>query len=140
MLAHRSKRCAVGRAVLVLVWVAWAFSARGAAQQLLPAAIEQPHAQIAALAERLGVQLLAANKKKPFILDLTLPNDVPCPLGACLDDQLSESLAQSHPELQVIPRRRSRSARVLERLSHDKPQEYRLIEKRSPSLGAERLV
>ncbi len=92
------------------MWVAWAFSARGAAQQLLPAAIEQPHAQIAALAERLGVQLLAANKKKPFILDLTLPNDVPCPLGAWLADKLSESLAQSHPELEVIPRSRWSSA------------------------------
>jgi TonB family protein len=140
MQAHRAKRCAVGRAVLVLVWVAWAFSARGAAQQLLPAAIEQPHAQIAALAERLGVQLLAANKKKPFILDLTLPNDVACPLGAWLADKLSESLAQSHPELEVIPRSRWSSARVPAEFAHDQNQEYVLNEKRAQSLGAEVLV
>jgi hypothetical protein len=62
--------------------MAWALCVPGNAQQLLPAATEQPRAQIAALAERLGVQILAADKKKPFILGLTLPNEPECPLGA----------------------------------------------------------
>src|SRR5260370_3812760 len=112
MLARRSKRCAVGRAFFVLGWIASVFCARGIAQQLLPAATERPNAQITALAERLGSQLLAANKKKPFILDLTLPNEIPCPLGAWLADRVSESLAQAYPELEVIPRSRWSSPRV----------------------------
>jgi TonB family protein len=130
----------VGRAVLVLVWMAWAFCVPGTAQQLLPAATEQPRGQIAALAERLGVQLLAANKKKPFILDLTLPNDLPCPLGAWLADKISESLTQTHPELEVIPRSRWSSARAPAEFAHDKNQEYVQDEQRAQSLGAEVLV
>jgi TonB family protein len=130
----------VGRAFLVLGWMASAFCARGAAQQLLPAATEQPNAQIAALAERLGVQLLAANKKKPFILDLALPNGFPCPLGAWLADKLSESLAQSHPELEVISRSRWSSAHAPAEFAHDQNQEYNQNEQRAQSLGAEVLV
>src|SRR5712664_320637 len=140
MLAHRSKRCAVGRAFLVLGWMASTVCARGDAQQLLPAATEQPNAQITALAERLGAQLLAANKKKPFILDLTLPNEVPCPLGAWLADKLSESLAQAHPELEVIPRSRWSSERVPADLARDYIPEYAQNEQRAQSLGAEVLV
>jgi TonB family protein len=140
MLAHRSSRCAVGRAVLVLVWMAWAFCAQGTAQQLLPAATEQPRAAIAALAERLGVQLLAANKKKPFILDLSLPNDLPCPLGSWLADQISESLAQAHPELDVATRDRWSSARGPAEFAHDRNQKYAQDEQRAQSLGAEILV
>lgn len=140
MSAHRSTRCAVGRATLVLVWMAWAFCAQGTAQQLLPAATEQPHAQIAALAERLSVQLVAAHKKKPFILDLTVPNDLTCPLGAWLADRISESLAQSHPELEVIPRTRWAVARSPAEFAHDKNQEYIQNERRAQSLGAEVLV
>src|ERR1700687_6286945 len=119
MSAHRSELCAVGRAFLVLVWMAWVFGSRGAAQELLPPATQQPHAQITALGERLGVQLLAANRKKPFILDLTLPNDVPCPLGAWLADRLSESLAEAHPELGVIPRGRVGCGRGAGKFVHD---------------------
>ncbi|HXN53167.1 MAG TPA: energy transducer TonB [Candidatus Acidoferrum sp.] len=130
----------MGRAFLVLVWMAWVFCARGAAQELLPPATQQPHAQITALGERLGVQLLAANRKKPFILDLTLPNDVPCPLGAWLADRLSESLAESHPELEVIPRGRWSSARAPAKFVHDQNQEYAQNEQRAQSLGAEVLV
>src|SRR5260370_7488570 len=98
MLAHGSRRCVVGRAFLVLGWIASVFCARGIAQQLLPAATEQPNAQITALAERLGSQLLAANKKKPFILDLTLPNEIPCPLRPWPADTVSESPPQPPPE------------------------------------------
>jgi TonB family protein len=130
----------VGRAVVVLVWSASAFCNRGNAQQLRPAATEQPRAQIAALAERLGVQLLAANKKKPFILDLTVPNDVTCPLGAWLADRISESLARAYPELEVIPRGRWGSALGPVEFAHDRNQEYVQNEQRAQSLGAEVLV
>ena len=130
----------MGRAVLVLVWLASALCSRGGAQHLLPAATEQPGAQIAALAERLGVQLLAAKKKKPFILDLTLPNDLRCALGAWLADRISESLAKLHPELEVIPRSRWSSARAPAELAHDVNQEYVQDEQRAQSLGAEVLV
>src|SRR5260370_18031141 len=140
MLAHGSRRCAVGRAFLVLGWIASVFCARGIAQQPLPAATEQPNAQITALAERLGSQLLAANKKKPFILDLTLPNEIPCPLGAWLADKLSESLAQAHPELEVIPRSRWSSARVPAEFAHDYIPEYAQNEQRAQSLAPEVLV
>ena len=140
MLARRSKRCAVGRAFLVLGWIASEFCARGIAQQLLPAATEQPNAQITALAERLGAQLLAANKKRPFILDLTLPNEGACPLGAWLADRISESLAQAHPELEVIPRSRWSSARVPAEFAHEYIPEYAQNEQRAQSLGAEVLV
>jgi TonB family protein len=140
MLARRSKRCAVGRAFLVLGWIASVFCARGIAQQLLPAATEQPNAQMTALAERLAVQLLRANKKKPFILDLTLPNEIPCPLGAWLADRVSESLAQAHPELEVIPRSRWSSARVPAEFARGYVPEFAQNEQRARSLGAEVLV
>src|SRR5258708_5906671 len=137
MSAHRSTGRAVGRAVLVLVWMAWAFCAPGSAQQLLPVATEQPRAAIAALAERLRAQLLAANKKKPFILDLTLPNDLPCPLGGWLADRISESLAQAHPELEVVNRDRWSSAPAPEEFAHDRNQQYVQNEQRAQSLGTE---
>jgi TonB family protein len=120
--------------------MAWAFCSPGSAQQLLPAATEQPRAAIAALAERLGVQLLAANKKKPFILDLSPPDDLPCPLGAWLADRISESLAQTHPELEAVPRDRWTSARGPSEFAHDRNQEYLHNETRAQSLGAEVLV
>jgi TonB family protein len=113
---------------------------RGTAQQLLPAATEQPRAAIAALAERLGKQLLAANKKKPFILDLNLPDDVPCPLGSWLADRISESLAQAHPELEIVARDRWKSARASAEFAHDSNQEYLHNEQRAQLLGAEVLV
>jgi TonB family protein len=122
------------------MWMASPFCSRGAAQQLLPAATEQPRTAIAALAERLGAQLLAANKKKPFILDLTLPNDLPCPLGIWLADRISESVARTYPELQVIPRNQWSSARGPSEFAHDKNQEYVQNEQRAQSLGAEVLV
>jgi TonB family protein len=106
----------------------------------LSVAIEQPRAAISTLAERLSVQLLAANKKKPFILDLTLPNETPCPLGAWLADKISESLAQSHPELNVIQRDRWNSARDPADFAHDSNQEYARNEQRAQSLGAEVLI
>lgn len=140
MSAHRPTGRAVGRAVLVLVWMPWAFCAPSIAQQVLPVPTEQPHAAIAALADRLGAQLLAANKKRPFILDLTLPNDLPCPLGVWLADRISESLAQAHPELQVVDRDLWSSARVPVEFAHDRNQEYMQNEQRAQSLGAEVLV
>src|SRR5256885_6243895 len=140
MAAHRSTVCAVGRALLVLLWMACACSFAGLAQQRPPVATEQPPAAIAALAERLAAQLLVANKKKPFILDLSLPDDLPCPLGAWLADQISESLAQAHPELQVIARDRWAAIRRPGELAHDRNQEYARNEQRAQSLGAEVLV
>jgi TonB family protein len=140
MQAYRSQRCAVGRAIFVLLWMPSALCRQGIAQQPLPAALEQPQAQVSALAERLAAQLIAASKKKPFILDLTLANDVPCPLGAWLADQLSESLSQSHPELEVIPRKRWSSAHASTQMAQDQNQEYALNEERAQSLGAEVLV
>jgi TonB family protein len=140
MLAHRSKRCAVGHALLVLVWMASAFCARGDAQQPLSASADDPHTAVSALAERLGVQLLAADKKKPFILDLTLPNEIPSPLGAWLADKLSESLAQAHPELEVIPRERWSSVQKPAEVAHDHLPEYAQDEQRAQSLGAQVLV
>jgi len=78
----------------------------GIAQHLPAGATEQPSGPIAALAERLAVQLLAAGKRKPYILDLSLVNDQPCPLGNWLADRLSEALLHAHPELEVIARGR----------------------------------
>jgi TonB family protein len=88
----------------------------------------------------LAVQLLAAGKKKPYILDLSLANDQPCPLGAWLADRLSESLAHEHPELEVVARDRWNLARQPSELAHDRNQEYAQNEQRAQSLGAEVLV
>src|SRR5712672_964534 len=61
MSARRSTLCAVGRAILVLTSIAGASCYPGNAQSLPAAATEQPHGPIAALAERLAAQLLAAS-------------------------------------------------------------------------------
>ena len=140
MWARHAKRGAVGRAVLLLLCTPLAFCTRGIAQQLRPSATPQPHAQIAALAEKIGAQLLAGNKKHPFILDLTLPDDVPCPLGVWLADRLSDSLAQSHPELEVIPRGRSSIAGANTESAHDLNHQLLLNEQRAQSQGAGILV
>jgi TonB family protein len=142
MLAHRLRGCAVGRLFLVLVWLASVLDSRCVAQQhhLLPDRTEQPRTQIAGLAERLAAELVAADKKRPFLLDLTLPDDVHCPLGAWLADRISELLAQSHPELEVIPRHLWQSAREPAEPAHDHNQAYALDEQRAQSLGAEVLV
>src|SRR5882672_821023 len=140
MSARRSTLCAVGRAILVLTSIAGASCDSGIAQHLPAAATEQPLGPIAALAERLAVQLLAASKKKPYILDLSLTNDQPCPLGAWVADRLSESLAHEHPELEVIARDRWNLARQPSELAHDRNQEYVQNEQRAQSLGAEVLV
>lgn len=139
MWARRAKRGAIGRAILVLFCTPLAFGTRGIAQQL-PAATPQPNGQIAALAEKLGAQLLAGGKKHPFLLDLSLPDDVPCPLGAWLADKLSDSLAQSHPELEVIPRGRWSIAGANAESAHDLNHQLLLNEQRAQALGAEILV
>src|SRR5258707_7044314 len=140
MSARRSTLCAVGRAILVLISIAGAVCYPGIAQHLPAGATEQPSGPIAALAERLAVQLLAAGKKKPYILDLSLANDQPCPLGAWLADRLSESLAHVHPELEVIARDRWNLARQPSELAHDRNQEYAQNEQRAQSLSSEVLV
>ena len=124
MSARRAQRCAVGRALLVLTWMSATLVSRGNAQKSLPAATEQPQGQINALAERLALQFLAAGKKHPFVLDLTLPNDASCPLGVWLADQISERLAQAHPELEVISRRRWNSVAASLDSAHDLNQEF----------------
>jgi TonB family protein len=140
MLAHRSIRCAVGRAVFVLTWMACASYDPGLAQHLPAASTEQPLESISALAERLGAQLLTAGKKKPYFLDLSLPEDQPCPLGSWLADRLSQSLAGAHPELQVVARDRWSSAPGPAEFAHDRNQEYAQNEQRAKSLGAEVLI
>ena len=140
MSARLSTLCAVGRAILVLISIAGASCDPGDAQRLPAAATEQPLGPIAALAERLAAQLLAASKKKPYVLDLGLANDQPCPLGAWVADRLSESLAHEHPELEVIARDRWNLARQPSELAHDRNQEYAQNEQRAQSLGAEVLV
>jgi len=140
MSARRSTLCAVGRAIVVLTSIAGASCGPGVAQHLPAAATEQPLGPIAALAERLAAQLLAASKKKPYILDLTLANDQPCPLGAWLADRLSESLAHAHPELEMIDRGRWNLTREPAEFAHDRNQEYAQNEQRAQSLGAEILV
>jgi TonB family protein len=140
MPARRSTLCAVGRAILVLILIAGTSVEPGVAQDLPATATEQPLGPIASLAERLAVQLLAASKKKPFVLDLTLANDQPCALGVWLADRLSESLAHAHPELEVIARDRWNLARQPSEFAHDRNQEYVQNEQRAQSLGAEILV
>ena len=140
MSARRSTLCAVGRAILALILTAGACCYPGIAQHLPAAATEQPSGPIAALAERLAAQLVAASKKKPYILDLTLANDQACPLGAWLADRLTESLAHAHPELEVIARDRWNLARQPAEFAHDRNQEYAQNEQRAQSLGAEVLI
>lgn len=140
MSAHRQRHRAVGRALLLLLWMSSALCVRGNAQQLLPAATAQPQPQIAALAERLALQFLAAAKKRPLVLDLTLPNDVPSPLGAWLADQISGHLAQTHPELEVIPRARWTSVRDSVNPIHDRNERFAEFEDRAHLLGAQLLV
>jgi TonB family protein len=140
MSARRSSLCAVGRAILVLISIAGAGCYPGVAQFLPAAATEQPLGPIGALAERLAVPLLAAGKKKPYILDLSLANDQPCPLGVWLADRLSESLAHAHPELEVIARDRWNLVRQPAEFAHDRNQEYAQNEQRAQSLGVEVLI
>ena len=110
------------------------------AQRSAPVPDEVSRAQIAALAERLAIQLLAAKKHKPFILGLTLPGDVPAPFGEWLADQISESLAQAHPELQVVPRELANTLPPSPESFHDRNQEVMADERRAVSLGAQVLV
>lgn len=139
MSALRLSRRAAGCPLLFLVLLISLLPARSAAQQFVPPRVEASSFQIAALAERLAVQLLAANKKRPFVLDLTLPSDLPCPLGAWLADKISESLALAHPALGVIPRSQTKSAAPAQ-FFHDRNQEIAANESRAVSLGAEVLV
>jgi len=139
MSAQFSRTFATGRVLIVAALVISA-CACCTAQQSLSHPAHQADVQIAALAERLAVQLIATNKKKPFVSDLTLPGDIPSPLGSWLADKISESLAQSHPELEVIPRSLWPSAPSLSEPIHDRNQENAAIARRSRSLGAEVLV
>jgi TonB family protein len=131
---------AAGRRLLACLIVA-AFGGDAAAQQSGPVTDEVSHAQIAALAERLAGQLLASKKPRPFILSLTLPGDVPAPpFGDWLADQISESLAQAHPELQVISRELANTLPSSSGFFHDRNQEMTANELRAVSLGAQVIV
>jgi periplasmic protein TonB len=101
---------------------------------------ETSQSQIAALAEKLATRLLAANKKKLFVFDLTLPGDLPSPLGEWLADQLAQSLAQAHPELEVIPRSQLALAPPSSEFIHDRNQQFAVDERRARALGAEVFV
>ena len=140
MSASGSLRGGIGRALLAFLLLVPVVSRATLGRQSFTETSEVPHAQIAALAERLAVQLLAANKKKPFIFGLTLPGDVPCPLGEWLADEISESLAQAHPELEVISRELQSSAAPKSALFHDRNQEILANEQRALSLGAQLFV
>ena len=140
MSAFGSCRYAVGRAVLVCFFLAPAVCSRSVAQESPPVADQRSNPQIAALADRLAVQLLAANKKKPFIFGLTLPGDIACPLGDWLADQISESLAHAHPELEVVPRALADTVPVSTEFFHDRNQEVMASDKRAVSIGAQVLV
>ena len=111
-----------------------------AGQQLLPAATQQSSDQITALTERVAAQLFTSNKKKPFILDLTLPGDVACPLGEWLADKISESLAKSHPELEVVSRALWRATPMQSESIHDQNQQNAAKARHAQSLGAEVIV
>jgi TonB family protein len=139
MSAHRSVRCAAGRVLLVLSTLSL-FSAPAAPRQAPAAATQQPHTEIAALAERLATQLLASEKRRVFILDLTLPGDAACPLGAWLADRIAESLTQAHPELDVIPRALWTSKPLSLESLHDQNQVNAAKEEHARSLGAEVVV
>jgi TonB family protein len=139
MSAHWSAPCAAGRVLLSLA-ASLLFSVAAAPQKDPAAATPQPHAEIAALAERLAVQLIAAEKKKPFILDLTLPGDTPCPLGTWLADRISESMAQGHPELEVVPRSLWNPTSLDLKSLHDQNQVNAAREVHARSLGAEVVV
>lgn len=135
-----SFRGSVGRAFLLLIFFASASPALTVARQSLPLTNQASPYQIAALAERLAIRLLAANKKKPFVFALTLPGDIPSPLGEWLADKISESLAQTHPELEVVSRELAKSAPATRELFHDRNEEIQWNEKRAISLGARVLV
>lgn len=61
-------------------------------------------------------------------------------MGAWLADRISESLAQSHPELEVISRSMWDSAPATNDFLHDRNQENNANEARARALGAEVLV
>jgi TonB family protein len=130
-------RNAVGRALAGFLFLASACGGRVVARQSPPASNEIANAQITALAERLAVQLLAANKKKPFIFGLTLPGDVPSPLGDWLADKISESLARAHPELEVVPRGPAKTIPTNPEFFHDRNQEVTANDRRALSMGAQ---
>jgi TonB family protein len=134
MSAHWS-RCAVGRAFFLLAALVAAVCASGGAQQLPPGATGR-QVSFAALTERLAAELRTAAKKKPFIVGLTLPGDLPSPLGAWLADRISESLAVAHPELEVIPRSLWPGAADLE-FFHDRSQQNVATIRQAQALGAE---
>ena len=86
------------------------------------------------------MQLVAANKKKPFIFGLTLPGDVPCPLGEWLADRISQSLTQAHSELEVVPRELIKNVPVSSEFLHDRNQELMANDKRALAAGAQILI
>ena len=125
---------------MILVTMAWAVCPPGHAQQFSAVAIEQPDRQVAALAERVAAQFREASSKKPFLMDLTLPDEEPCPLGAWLADRLSESLERTHPELEVVPRSWWRWSPPRGEVVHDQNQELAQKEQYARTIGAEFLV
>jgi TonB family protein len=142
MSAVRPRRFSVSPAFFVGVFSALliTFQPCSAGQELVAHSPEASLPQIAALAEKLALQFVAANKKKPFVFDLTLPGDLPSPLGEWLAGKISESLAQAHPELQVVPRSQLAFAPTSAEFIHDRNQQFALDERRARSLGAEIFV
>jgi TonB family protein len=126
----------VGRAFFLLATLETAACAPSGAQHLSPSATQQQDS-FAALAESVAAQLRTADKKKPFIQGLTLPGDLPSPLGEWLADRISESLAQAHPELEVIPRSLPPAAALDAEFFHDRSQENAARVRQAQSLGAE---
>ncbi len=109
-------------------------------QQAQPANEQQAHAKISAVAESLATQLIAAHKKKLVVFDLTLPETKPSPLGDWLADQISETLEQTHPELEVIPRSKWKSALTSMKTPKDRSEETARKNHIARSLGAKLVV
>lgn len=140
MSAPRSWRRAAARVALILPVLMSVSPLVSARQQSGDAETQRRYLHIAAISERLASELLAAKKKRPVVLDLTLPGELPCPLGAWLADKISESMAQKHPELDVIPRAQLSSVPLPVEFLPDRNRENEANEQRARTLGAEVVV
>jgi TonB family protein len=116
-----------------------ALSLPSVAQLPAPGTTEQVHSQIAALAERLAAQVGPSSPKKLVVLDFTLPNHSSSPVGSWLAAKVIESLAPSHPQLQLISGAKFRST-ALQEPAHDENEANSRDEQSAGSVGAEFLV
>jgi TonB family protein len=112
----------------------------GNAQQAQPGSEQQAHIRINVIVESLATQLIAAHKKKLVVFDLVLPETKPSPLGDWLADQISETLEQTHPELEIIPRSKWKSALTSMKPPKNRSEEIARKNHIAKSLGAKLVV